>query len=169
MILSVQTGNSLCNTKSSGTLFIFWGGMRLGTLIKTILCVRTDLPASALVLCVCSAPACALWCCPGTAEFNISFSGMRLVHVTPSSRSPGNCNSVVTEVTMRHFPKHKLCAKQPFSLEKQHSELPARELLCSCPALPQAHAQPVIWLIYAVKWPDQELFQQRRILNTRSF
>lgn len=108
MILSVQTEGSLCNTKSSGTLFIFWGGMRSGMLIQTILCVRTDFPADVLVFCVYSAPACALWCCPDTAEFHISFSGMRLVHLTPSSRSPANCNSVVTEVT-QSFPEDKLC------------------------------------------------------------
>lgn len=142
MILSVQTENSLCDTKSSGILFILWGGIRSGILIKTILCVRTDFPASFLssvYILLLPVPRGAF---PGTAEFNISFSGMRLVHLTPSSRSPGG-NSVVREVR-QSFPKDKLCAKQPFSLEEQHSELPAPELLCSCPALPQAHAQPVI-------------------------
>lgn len=136
MILSVQTENSPCNTKLSGILFILLGGIRSGILIKTILCVRTDFALSVLILCI-------LLLLPVPAEFNISFSGARLVHLSPSSRSPGNCDSAVREVT-ESFPKDKLCAKQPFRLEEQHSELPAPELLCSCPALPQAHAQHFI-------------------------
>lgn len=86
---------------------------------------------SVLVLCVYSAPACAPCCCPGTAEFNSSISGMRLVHLTPSSRSLGNCNSDVREVT-QSFPEDRLCAKQPFSLQEQPSELLQS---CCVPAL----------------------------------